>query len=335
MLRWVIIGLLVLTSALPAHARQQIRVVGSSTVYPFVTIAAEEFGRRAGFKTPIVESTGTGGGFKLFCAGVGDAYPDFANASRPIKSSEKEACAKQGVNDPVEIKLGYDGIVLANGIHAKRFNLSKTQIFKGLAKHVVVDGNLVANPYTRWSEISSELPDVPIKVYGPPPSSGTRDAFVELVMHDSCMNLPEFVKAYPTEQKRKQACSMLREDGGYVDAGENDNLIVQKLGIDPETLGIFGFSSLEENQNKVQGSLIAGVEPSFENITNASYSISRPLFIYLKREHLQSTAGLKEFLSFLMQDDMVGNEGVLALKGLIPLKADELAVVKETARSLD
>jgi len=335
MLRWVITWVMAVAMSLPSNAREQIRVVGSSTVYPFITIAAEDFGRRTTYKTPIIESTGTGGGFKLFCSGVGPAYPDFANASRAIKSSELEKCAAKNIKNPIEIKLGYDGIVLSNSIRAKRINITKEQLFLALAKQIPQQGTLITNPYKSWNEIDSTLPALTIKVYGPPPSSGTRDAFVELVMHEVCLKHPAFVATYAEESARKQACSMLREDGAYIDAGENDNLILQKLSVDPGSFGLFGYSSLEENKDKVQGSLIKGVEPDFNNIASGRYSIARPLFIYAKREHAKSIPGLREFVRFLMQDDMIGNEGVLAMKGLIPLGQEERSVVKETLKQWD
>ncbi len=212
--------------ATSSHAREQIRIVGSSTVYPFVSVAAEEFGDVGDYKTPIVESTGTGGGFKLFCSGVGDKFPDFSNASREIKASEIKRCAKNGITDITEIKIGYDGIVIAGSVNAKRYHLSKTQVFLALANKVPSRGKLVDNPYQKWSDIDSSLPNVKIEVYGPPPTSGTRDAFVELVMEKSCKDLPEFLAAYPDKKARKNACHLLREDGRYIDAGENDNLIV-------------------------------------------------------------------------------------------------------------
>lgn len=332
MLRWIILWMMVVGVCLPSHARQQIRVVGSSTVYPFITVAAEDFGRRTEYKTPIIESTGTGGGFKLFCSGVGPNYPDFVNASRPIKTSETEKCAANGIVNPIEIKLGYDGIVLANSVRAKPLDITKEQLFTALAKQVPQQGKLVPNPYHHWNDIDKTLPEHPIKVYGPPPSSGTRDAFVELVMHEVCLKMPEFVAAYPDEPSRKQACSMLREDGGYVDAGENDNLILQKLTVDPTSFGIFGYSSLEENKDKVQGSYVKGIEPNFTNIASGHYSISRPLFIYAKREHVSRISGMREFARFLIQEDTIGDEGILAMKGLIPLGKEEQHAIRDVVK---
>ena len=317
-----------------AQAGEQIQIVGSSTVYPFVTVAAEEFGKQAGFTTPIVESTGTGGGFKLFCAGLGDAHPDLSNASRAIKSSEEELCATNGVKEITEIKIGFDGIVLANSKSADRYNLTKDQLFLGLAKKVPSEGKLIDNPHKNWSDVDPSLPNVKIEVYGPPTTSGTRDAFVELVMEPSCKNLPEFKAEYADKKARKKACHLLREDGHYIEAGENDNLIVQKLQSNPKALGVFGFSFLDQNGDIVQGSLIGDTEPTFENISNGSYGISRSLYVYVKNGHVGKTAGLQEFVTELISDGAAGEYGYLSEKGLIPLPADELEVMQGRASAL-
>lgn len=334
-----ILSLLVACAAftLPTHAfaaGKQIQIVGSSTVYPFVTVVAESFGNNTDFKTPIVESTGTGGGFKLFCAGLGDASPDLANASRAIKASEKKLCAKNGVTDITEIKIGFDGIVLANAKGAIQYDFSKKILFLALAKQIPVDGKLVKNPHQKWSDIDSSLPDIKIEVYGPPTTSGTRDAFVELVMEPSCKNLPEFKAAYADKKARKQACHLLREDGRYIEAGENDNLIVQKLQSNSKALGIFGFSFLDQNGDIVQGSHIAGIEPTFENISDGSYGISRSLYVYVKDAHVGKTSGLQEFITELVSDDAAGEFGYLTEKGLIPLPSDELITMQKRSSAL-
>lgn len=305
-----------------AEARDQIRAVGSSTVYPFVTVAAEEFGRGTNYNTPIVESTGTGGGFKLFCGGIGEQHPDLSNASRAIKISEVELCAKNGISDIIEINIGYDGIVLANARGATQYELSKQQIFNALAKMVVVDGKLVQNPNKKWSDISADLPATAISVYGPPPTSGTRDAFVELVLEKACVKDATFKSVYPDKKTRKKACHAIREDGAYVESGENDNLIIQKLASNPDALGIFGFSFLDQNGDKVQGSIVEGAEPTFENISTGTYKVSRPLFVYVKQAHVGIIPGLKEFALELVNEDAIGAEGYLTYKGLIPLSED-------------
>ncbi len=312
-----------------AHASgEQIQIVGSSTVYPFVTVAAEEFGNSTDFKTPIVESTGTGGGFKLFCAGLKGTHPDISNASRAIKSGETELCAKNGVNEITEIKIGFDGIVLANSNKSNRYSLTKKQIFMALAKQVPFEGKLIDNPNNNWSDIDPSLPNVKIEVYGPPSTSGTRDAFVELVMEPSCKNLPEFKAVFTDKKIRKKACHLLREDGHYIEAGENDNLIVQKLQSNSKALGVFGFSFLNQNSDIVQGSIISGTEPTFENISDGSYGISRSLYVYVKNGRIGKTDGLLQFVSELVGDNASGEYGYLSDKGLIPLPNDELLIMQ-------
>lgn len=317
-----------------AQAREQIRAVGSSTVFPFVSSAAEEFGKATPFKTPIVEPTGTGGGFKLFCSGLGEDTPDISNASRAIKPSELETCKKNGVTDITEIKLGFDGIVLANSKQSPRYTLTRQQIFLGLAKQVPVKGALVANPYKKWNEIDAALPNEPIEVYGPPPTSGTRDAFVEMVMEKACETMPEFEVAYADKDQRQGACKMLREDGKFIETGENDNLIVQKLTSNPTALGIFGFSFLDQNGGTVQGSVVEGVAPEFETIADGSYGIARPLYVYVKLQHVDKVPGIREFVDELTSDSAMGEDGYLALKGLIPLPAEERAATREAATAL-
>ncbi len=308
-----------------AAARDQIQIVGSSTVFPFTTAVAEKLGQGGKFKTPVVESTGTGGGIKLFCSGVGEGTPDFANASRAIKDSELETCKGAGVT-PVEIKIGFDGIVLANSKAGAQVDFMKEQIFKALAKNVAVDGKLVANPYVNWSDVDASLPATKIEVLGPPPTSGTRDAFVELVMLEACQ---DEVKA-----ANEKACGEVREDGAYVEAGENDNLIVQKLEANPNAFGIFGFSFLDQNADKLQGHKVDGVDPTFENIASGDYKVSRSLFVYAKKEHVGVIPGMEEFIAEYTSDAAWGPEGYLADKGLIPLPDDARATSAEDAKAL-
>jgi phosphate transport system substrate-binding protein len=308
-----------------AAARDQIQIVGSSTVFPFTTAVAEKLGQGGKFKTPVVESTGTGGGIKLFCAGVGENTPDFANASRAIKDKELETCKGAGVT-PVEIKIGFDGIVLSNSKAGTVADLTKEQIFKALAKNVAVDGKVVANPYKNWADIDASLPATKIEVLGPPPTSGTRDAFVELVMDAACQ---EEVKA-----ANEKGCGEIREDGAYVEAGENDNLIVQKLEANPAAFGIFGFSFLDQNADKLQGHKIDGVEPTFENIASGKYGVSRSLFVYAKKEHVGVIPGMEEFIAEYTSDAAWGPDGYLADKGLIPLPDDARAKSAEDAKAL-
>ena len=324
-----------LTLALPALARDQIRIVGSSTVFPFSTAVAEQFGKTSSFKTPVVESTGSGGGLKLFCSGVGISHPDITNSSRRIKASEVELCASNGVNDIVEIQIGFDGIVLANSRKSGRISLTKEQIFRALAKDVPVHGKLVPNPYTNWSDIDSSLPNVKIEVLGPPPTSGTRDAFVELAMEGGAKAIPMLAELRGQDKKAfKAVAHAIREDGAYVEAGENDNLIVQKLEANPNALGIFGFSFLDQNADRVQGSLVGGVEPTFENIASGEYGVSRSLFFYVKKAHVGVVPGIEEYIAEFTSDRASGEEGYLADKGLIPLPTADRARVREDGAKL-
>jgi phosphate transport system substrate-binding protein len=321
--------------AAPAQARDQIRIVGSSTVFPFSTAVAESFGRSGGFKTPVVESTGTGGGIQLFCSGNGVDTPDIANASRRIKPAEVEGCAKNGVQQIVEVKIGYDGIVLANSKKHARLNVTKEQIFRALAKQVPVDGKLAPNPYKQWSDIDPALPKHKIEVLGPPPTSGTRDAFVELAMEGGAEAFPMLKELKGKDEKAfKAVAHAIREDGAYIEAGENDNLIVQKLEANPNALGIFGFSFLDQNAARIQGSLVANVEPSFENITSGKYGISRSLYFYTKKSHIGQVPGIKEFMVEFTSDNAFGPDGYLVDKGLIPLTDAEREAVRKNALAL-
>jgi phosphate transport system substrate-binding protein len=323
----VLAGLAAVAFSGAAQARDQIRIVGSSTVFPFSTAVAEQFGRTSSFKTPIVESTGSGGGLKLFCAGIGDQYPDIANASRRIKASEVKRCADNGVSDIVEVKLGYDGIVLANSTKAEVFRLSLRDVYLALAKDLP-DGNggTVANPHRTWRDVSPALPDTRVEVLGPPPTSGTRDAFVELAMEGGCKTFAS-VKALKKADRAayKALCHAIREDGAYIEAGENDNLIVKKLDANPKALGIFGYSFLDQNAGRVQGSVIDGTEPSFENIADGIYPVSRALFFYVKKAHLSAVPGIRDYMAEFTNERAWGPEGYLADKGLIPLSDAERA----------
>ena len=334
-LKMIGIGLVGLSMVTAAEARDQIRIVGSSTVFPFSTAVAEEFGRSSAFKTPVVESTGSGGGLKLFCAGVGEGHPDITNASRAIKGSEKKLCASNGVTDVIEIKVGYDGIVLANSKKAPQLNFRLKDIWLGLAKEVVVNGKIVPNPYRNWNEINPALPNKKIEVLGPPPTSGTRDAFAELALEGGCKAFPEIVAIKETNSNRYTAlCHTIREDGAYIEAGENDNLIVGKLQANPDAVGVFGYSFLEENSDVIQGSIVEGSEPSFENISDKVYQVSRSLFFYVKKAHIGIVPGIEEFLGEFLSDKAMGDFGYLAGKGLIPLPSDELQTLQNTAKNL-
>lgn len=325
--------------SMSAHAeRDYISVVGSSTVYPFSTVVAERFGKSTKFRTPKVESTGSGGGLKLFCAGVGEATPDITNASRAIKSSEIELCAKNGVKEIVEVMVGYDGIVLANTKAEKQFKLSRKDIFLALAKSVPNPNGkkeLIDNPYKTWKDVNPVLPANNIEVLGPPPTSGTRDAFVELAMEGGCKAFP-FIKAMKKKNKSKYkaVCHGMREDGAYIEAGENDNLIVQKLVANPNALGIFGFSFLEQNSDKVQGSIVDGQVPTFEAISDSSYPVSRSLYFYVKKAHVDVIPGITQYLAEFTSERAMGEDGYLADKGMIPMSDKERKQVLATIKNL-
>jgi len=326
------------TSQVAMAARDYISVVGSSTVYPFTTTVAERFSRATQFKTPVVESTGTGGGMKLFCQGVGESTADITGASRRIKQSELEMCNGNGV-DVVEVQIGYDGIVLANAKKAAPFELSRKDIFLALAKEVPnPDGSetLVANPYKTWKDVNPALPNSKIEVLGPPPTSGTRDAFAELAMEGGCKKFG-WIKAMKKKDKSayKAICHNVREDGAYVEAGENDNLIVNKLVANPNALGIFGFSFLDQNADKVQGSMIEGQAPTFDSIADQSYPVSRPLFIYVKKAHAGVVPGIKQFLAEFTNERAWGDEGYLADKGMIPLPQEKRQQIATDVRKLN
>ena len=330
----VLAGLLITANA---FARDNIEVVGSSTVYPFSTVVAERYGRSTGKATPKIESTGSGGGMKLFCSGVGTNYPDITNSSRRIKMSEFKKCQKNGVKDVIEVQIGYDGIVIANSVDAKSINLSRKDIFLALAAKVPGDteGSLIDNPYTNWKQINPLLPDIDIEVLGPPPTSGTRDAFVELGMEGGCKKIAWIAALKKTDKNTyKQVCHTVREDGRYIEAGENDNLIVQKLEANPAALGIFGFSFLDQNADKVQGASIESIEPTFESIADKSYPISRPLFFYVKKAHVGVVPGMMGYLKEFTSERAWGVEGYLAEKGMIPLPIKERNLMGQNTRNL-
>lgn len=338
MKKLIILCAIVFMFSFTSHARNQISVVGSSTVYPFSTVVAENFGRDTGMKTPKIESTGSGGGMKLFCAGLGVNHPDITNSSRRIKKSELEKCSKAGI-EVVEIKVGYDGIVIANSKKGEKFNLSKRDIFLALAKDVpegnAEGGKLIPNPNKTWKEVNSSLPDIKIEVLGPPPTSGTRDAFNELAIEGGCKTFPN-LKAIKKEDKKKYKaiCRAVREDGVYIEAGENDNLIVQKLAENKNALGVFGFSFLAENEDKIQGSNIDGNEPTFENIASKAYPVSRPLYFYIKTAHIDVIPGIREFVEAYTSDDAFGPDGYLSERGLIPMPDEEREFFRKSGQEM-
>ena len=335
-----------------AAPRSHIDVVGSSTVYPFSTVVAETYGKKTGNKTPKIESTGTGGGMKLFCAGNGIDSPDITNASRRIKKSEYDNCQRNGVKEIVEVQIGFDGIAIANSKATPAFNLTLKDIYLALAKKVPgkEEGVLIKNPYTTWKDVNPALPDSKIEVLGPPPTSGTRDAFAELAMEGGCKSFSwikqikddskaakkagEKDQADKLKNKYKVICHTVREDSAYIEAGENDNLIVDKLVANPNALGVFGYSFLDQNSDKVQGATIDGVEMSFEAIADGSYPVSRPLLFYVKKDHVGKIPGITEFVAEFTSEDAWGDEGYLTDKGLIPLPPAKRAQMRESANNM-
>jgi len=346
-------------TAQAAAARDYISIVGSSTVYPFATVVAEQFGKTTKFKTPKIESTGSGGGLKLFCAGVGVEHPDITNASRRIKKSEQELCAKNGVKDIVEVKIGYDGIVLGQSKAAPTLKLTRRDIFLALGKMVPgPEGKLIENPNKTWKDVNAALPDTKIEVLGPPPTSGTRDAFVELAMEAGAetfddlkaldkskdeaeikalmakLGIPESAFNQKGSKVFQAVAHGIREDGAFIEAGENDNLIVQKLEANPDAVGIFGFSFLDQNADKIQGALVDGQAPTFENIADGAYPVSRPLFFYVKKAHVGAVPGIAEYLAEFTSEKAMGEEGYLADKGLIPAPEAERNQFRANAEAL-
>ena len=310
-----------------AIARDQIKIVGSSTVYPYTTVVAERFGKQGKFKTPVVESTGTGGGFKSFCGGVGVQHPDMTGASRAIKKDEVELCVKNGVTEIIELPIGNDGLTFAHSVKAKDANFTKAQLWKAIAHDVVVDGKLVKNPYKNWKEIDKSLPDLKIEILVAPPTSGTRDAWDELVMGKGCD--PEFMKLAD-----KKNCTKYREDAAVIEAGENDTLIVQKLGSTPNAFGYFGYSYLVANKDKIKAAKIDGIAPTIEGIQKYTYPVARPLFLYAKKAHASVIPGFKEFLTEYTGKTAVGSTGYLFKVGLVPNAKEAEDKVRDVATKL-
>lgn len=317
-------------TAAVAQTREEIRIVGSSTVFPYTQAVSERFSNNTGAPSPVVESTGTGGGMQVFCGGIGEQHPDITGASRAMTASEFELCQQNGVEEITEALIGFDGLSIAvSRDNEEAWDLGLEDVYLALAAQVPVDGEWVDNPYTRWSEIDENLPDTEILVYGPPPTSGTRDAFVELAMHAGCEELEYVQEGGYDGDWIEENCSRMRTDGPFVEAGENDNLIVQRLQADPNALGIFGYSFLFENQDTLKPITLEGVEPSSDTIADNSYPVSRPLYFYVKNAHRGVIPNLNEFIEEYMSDDAIGDGGYLSERGLVPLAEDRRAELQD------
>ncbi|MDG7053047.1 MAG: substrate-binding domain-containing protein [Wolbachia endosymbiont of Alcedoecus sp.] len=311
-----------------ADARKYIRIVGSSTVFPFISFIAEDFNRVFSFKTPVVESIGSGPGFKMFCLGTGEDTPDIAASSRSIKDAERELCKRNKVDEMIEIIIGYDGVVIANSNQSHRFDFSKKDLFETLSAYSQENGKLVKNNKKLWSDVSQALPKTEIEIYGPHQNTGTYETLINSIMLDqySCMNSRIFKENYEDQEERKKACSSIRDDGRYKEVGINENIIIQKLKSNKNALGIFSFSFLMRNQDKIQGSTIAGIEPTYENISSGKYILARPLYLYIKKEHLNTVDGLREFIREVI-DSISTEDGYLSKLGLIPLSSEDIKKV--------
>ena len=333
--KYFLTAVTILLTTTVAQARDQIRIVGSSTVYPFATVVAEKFGISTKFKTPVVESTGSGGGLKIFCQGIGPSHVDITNTSRRIKAKEIKKCSENGITDITEVKIGYDGIVIANSKNSQQMKIDRKHIWLALGKNVMVNGKIIPNPHKTWKDIDPSLPDHKIEVLGPPPTSGTRDAFAELGLQGGCTKFSFIENIKKTDKKTfKKLCHTVREDGAYIEAGENDNLIIAKLEENPKAFGVFGYSFLDQNKDKLQGSIVEGSSPTFENISSGKYPVSRSLYFYIKNAHVDRIPGISEYIAEFTSEKSFGTGGYLQEKGLIPAPDAERAKVRANALDL-
>jgi phosphate transport system substrate-binding protein len=316
----------------PAHARDRVHVVGSSTLFPFAAAVAENIAAGGRWKAPLVESVGTGGGFRLFCAGRGESTPDVTDASRPMTSSEIQDCARHGVGSVVGIRVGLDGMLLAGARGGSSFVLTREQIYLAVARVIPRDGALVLNPYRRWRDISSELPDLPIRIYGPAPNHGTRDAFVALAVMPACERRPE-IRVLPAAARQRN-CQALREDGAWIDVSQDYAVLFRRLLADPQSLGVLGFSWLDANRSQIQAARIDGVEPTSDSISNWKYPLARPLFIYVKRAHVGKVPGLAQFVEEFVSERAIGPGGYLVMRGLMPLSEGQRKVERRKVEQL-
>ncbi len=334
----VALSVAVITGANAGLGRDYLHMVGSTTVYPFSSMVVEQFVKTSGFKTPMLQATGSGGGIMLFCLGVGVLDPDITYASRRIRKSEFDNCQKNGVAEVVEVKIGYDGIVIASSKKAQALHLTRRDIFLALAKEVPDPKGgetLVANPYKTWKDVNDTLPAQPIKVLGPARGSGTGHVFARFAMEGGCRTFG-WIRASKKEDalQYKTTCRTVRQDGAYVEASEADALTVQKLVSEPDTLGIFSFGVLDQNSDKIHGSVINGVKPDFETIADDSYPLSRLLYLYVKKAHVDVYPGIREFLEEFTSDRAWGSGGYLTERGLVPMSAEERRKFAADAKNL-
>lgn len=327
--KYLFFSLLFLTSKI-IYA-DNLRISGSSTVYPFMSFISEEYAAKYKIKAPIVESVGTGGGFKLFCAENQSNSSHLTNASRVMTAAEKEHCQKNNIKNIAHFKIGYDGIVLINMSSAHNFDLSEKELFFALAQYVPKEGKIIKNPYQKWSDINPKLPKNKIKVYGPPPTSGTRDVFIENIIYKNCMHDQIFKDNFKNSSERTLYCNNIRDDGSYIEMGENDNIIIHKLLQNHNALGIVGYSFLDNNRDFLYGAKINGVEPNYDNIKTQRYALTRPLFIYVKEDKYQTNENLKNFVKHIVSSDLIGEDGYLVQRGLIPLTKNEFKQNKKIA----
>lgn len=318
-------------------ARPYVHIVGSSTVFPIVSFSAEEFGRKNRTRIPVVESTGTGSGFKLFCAGVGDNTPDIVTASRKMSAAEIALCNRNTISDVLEIKIGYDGIVIASAKNSPLIDFTKVELFLALSSYIPQDDFvLVKNPNHFWSDINPHFPNTKIEIYGPARDTGTYDAITSSILLESCMQLKAFRINYGNRDKLKQACSIVRDDGQFIEMGGSDeNLIVQKIIRNHHIIGIFGYNFLKKNLASIQGNMINSVEPTYENIASGKYALSRPLYLYVKVQHFDTIKWLKKFIQEITNEVAIGgtnNKGYLISQGLIPLSKADLDILQEKVR---
>ena len=336
--RFFLILLILMIATFNSNA-QQIRVVGSSTAFPFISALAEEFGKFSDYRTPIIESVGSGMGFSMFCQGTGKNTPDIVMSSRKIKESEIELCQSNNINNIIELIIGYDGIVIANSKNSEKLDFTKKDLFKALSKYSTLEEYVETIPLNNskyWSEINNRFPNIDIEIYGPYKNTGTYSILIEEIMKDSCISNQNFIDVYPDLKKRQATCGVIRNDGKYIEVAANENIIIQKIAKNNDAFGILSFSFLVQNQDKIHANKIAGVEPTYETIASGKYILSRPIYLYVKQEHVINSPSLKEFIKVILREDSIGKNGYLIGLGFIPLSDKDFQEIKDRIiRKLD